>query len=265
MRHNRVYIIFSLFIFTKCNYSALNFSSLFIMPSECNCSKIIEWYDDIDEYTNIFAGIGCVIDNPKAYYLRILVDIVAWYFRFSKGENKSRDYKIYYGTELGVTFYPLRRKRVISFCLELNFNILSWLLYFPYAFITTSCMHDRLVTLLLAGILNSSIFMCNFSLLKKHLKIHTIDILQIAYLFLLPNRYSFNYIKIIKERYIFTTQDGSRKKQRIYTQTHYRFGKHIKRHFPVTYISDDYNFDNIFKAVAITILNALLPCISIII
>ena len=237
------------------------------MPSECNCSKIIEWYDYRDEYTNIFAGIGCVIDNPKAYYLRILVDIVAWYFRFSKVKKESGYYKTYYGTELGCAFYPLHRYRVTSFCLKLNFNILSWLLYFPYAFITERCnVICYLVLLLISGITNStSIFMCNFSLLKKHLKIHAIDILQIAYLFLLPNRYSFNYIKIIKERCIFTTQDGSREEQRICTQTHYKFGKHIKRHFPVTYISDDYNFDNIFKAGAITILNTLLPCISIII
>lgn len=265
MRHNKKYSIILLFLFINCKYTALGFSSLFEKPwHECKCYDIVRGSgEDYKDYANIFAGIGCVIDNPIAYYLRILVDVFAWYFRFSKVKNKSRYYKTYYGTELSLAFFH-SRKYSINW-LELNFNLLSWLLYFPYVFIIYTNIKSRLVELLLSAIFfHSSIFMCNFSLLEKHLKIHAVNIMQILCCLFIQNRGNYNDIRVVKEtvhNYINNTSETT-------IQTHYKFGEILKRNLPITYIYDTRwkgeNSDS--KAeVIITILNALLPCISIII
>lgn len=218
--------------------------------------------EDYKDYANIFAGIGCVIDNPIAYYLRILVDVFAWYFRFSKVKNKSGYYKTHYGTELGVTFFLSHKYSNVNW-LELNFNLLSWLLYFPYVFITNPDIIIRLINLLFAAIINSSIFMCNFSLLEKHLEIHAVNIMQFLCLFI-QNDCNYNYIRVVKET-VYNNDNGNSETT---TQTHYKFGGFLKRNLPITYIYEirgcEKNFDS--KAeVIITILNTLLPCISIII
>ena len=218
---------------------------------------------DYKDHSNIFAGIGCAIDNPKAYYLRILVDVFAWYFRFSKVKSESRYYKTYYGTELGVAFFH-SRKYSINW-LELNFNLLSWLLYFPYVFIITCPdIIIRLINLFFAAIINSSIFMCNFSLLEKHLEIHAVNIMQILCLFIPRNDDNYNYIRVVKET-VCNRENNSRKTT---TQTHYKFGGTIKRNLPITYIHEEREGgekSDIKAEVIITILNILLPCISIII
>lgn len=218
--------------------------------------------EEYKDCANILAGIGCVIDNPKAYYLRILVDIVAWYIRFSKVKNKSGYYKAYYGTELGVAFFHSRKYINVNW-LELNFNLLSWLLYFPSVFITNPDIISRLVSLLFAAILNSSIFMCNFPLLEGHLEIHAVNIMQILCLFIQRNNDNYNYIRVVKETY--QDLDGIEDTR---TQTHYKFGEILKRNLPITYVYETSgggeNSDSKTEVI-ITILNALLPCISIII
>ncbi len=211
---------------------------------------------------NIFAGIGCVIDKHTEYFLRILVDVFAWYIRFSKVKNKSGYYKTYYGTELGVAFFHSRKYSNVNW-LELNFNLLSWLLYFPSVFITNPDIISRLVSLLFAAILNSSIFMCNFSLLKQHLEIHAVNIMQILCLFIQQNNDNYNYIRVVKETY--QDHEGTKDTR---NQTHYKFGEILKRNLPIAYIYEtkrgDEKFDSKAKVI-ITILNTLLPCISIII
>ena len=161
MRHKKKYSIILLFFFINCKYTALGFSSLFEKPEvECRHNYLIAFEEVFKGYyANIFAGIGCVINNPIAYYLRILVDMFAWYFRFSKVKNESGYYKTYYGTELGVTFFHSRKYSNVNW-LELNFNILSWLLYFPYVFITCPNIIDRLFNLFFSAIfVHSSVFM----------------------------------------------------------------------------------------------------------
>lgn len=271
MMHKKIYSIILLFLFINCKYTALGFSSLFEKPGhECKCNAIVRGASvDYKDYANIFAGIGCAIDNPIAYYLRILVDVFAWYFRFSKVKSESRYYKTYYGTELGVAFYPLHKYRVTSFCLELNFNLLSWLLYFPSVFIKYTDTFYRLLRLLFSAIfVHSSVFMCNFSLLKEHLEIHAVNIMQILCCLFIQNDCNYNYTKVIKET-VYHYNDTNERTIETTIQTHYKFGGFLKRNLPITYIYETRYckeiFDSIFKAGAITILNILLPCITIII
>ena len=222
--------------------------------------------EDYKDYANIFAGIGCVIDNPIAYYLRILVDVFAWYFRFSKVKNKSGYYKTHYGTELGVTFFLSHKYSNVNW-LELNFNLLSWLLYFPYIFITYPDINGRLMELFFAAIfIHSSIFICNFSLLKEHLEIHAVNIMQFLCLFI-QNDCHYNYTKVIKET-VYHHNDANERTIETTIQTHYKFGSLLKRNLPFIYI---YEIDGTVRKsdskaeVIITILNTLLPCITIII
>ena len=275
MRHKKIYSIILLFLCINCvKYTTLCFSSLFEKPwHKCDCNDIVRrgfvGEDYKKKYANIFAGMGCMIDNPIAYYLRILVDIVAWYFRFSKVKNESRYYKTYYGTELGVAFYPLHRYRVTSFCLELNFNLLSWLLYFPCVFIACPDIIGRLIHLFFAAIfVHSSIFICNFSLLKEHLEIHAVNILQILCCLFIQNRGNYNDIRVIKEIVYHHNDDTNEMTRETTIQTHYKFGELLKRNLPITHVYETIGCKKIFdskKEVIITILNALLPCISIII
>lgn len=222
---------------------------------------------DYKDYANIFAGIGCAIDNPKAYYLRILVDVFAWYFRFSKVKSESRYYKTYYGTELGVAFFHSRKYSNVNW-LELNFNLLSWLLYFPYVFIITCPdIIIRLINLFFAAIINSSIFMFNFPLLEKHLEIHAVNIMQILCLFIHNN--CINHIRVVKEIDYHHNDDTDVMTNETTIQTHHKFGGALlKRNFPITYISEIRGCLRYYDSkaeVIITILNTLLPCISIII
>ena len=99
--------------------------------------------------------------------------------------------------------------------------------------------------------------MCNFSLLKKHLKIHTVNITQIVWLFM--SDYNHNYIRVVEETIY---NNGSIAETHI--QTHYKFGKFIKRNLPCTYIYEirgehKEKFDSPLKAIVIAILNVLLP------
>jgi len=221
--------------------------------------------EDHKEYANIFAGIGCVIDNPKAYYLRILVDVFAWYFRFSKVKSESRYYKTYYGTELGVAFFHSRKYSNVNW-LELNFNLLSWLLYFPSVFITYPDIIGRLLFLLVIAIINTSIFMFNFSLLEKHLEIHAVNIMQILCLFIQND--CINHIRVVKEIEYHQNDYTNEMDSETTMQTHYKFGGFLKRNLPITYIYEKIGCLGYYdrkSSVIITILNTLLPCISIII
>lgn len=233
------------------------------------CNDIVRGFVGEDykkNYANIFAGIGCVIDNPKAYYLRILVDVFAWYFRFSKVKSESRYYKTYYGTELGVAFFLSRKYSNVNW-LELNFNLLSWLLYFPSVFITCPDIIGRLLFLLVTAIINTSIFIFNFSLLEKHLEIHAVNIMQFLYLFI-QNRGNYNDIRGVKEIDYYHDNDTNQMTSKTTIQAHYKFGESFKRNLPTTYIYEKRGCVGYYdrkSSIIITILNTLLPCISIII